>query len=223
MAERGVGSFTMFDRLEELLRRKNQRFVCTDTGWPKPGPDRYTASIEHDVGPPADAGALKSVIEQVGDLPEIIEFYRRFGCVRLYRDTVYAEPVGSASAYFIAPPEAWPELREGFEGWLEDLDEEEELELLPSWIENYVVIGEIPNSGNYLLVPLIGPDRGKLFEFEHDGFEFIERGVTLASFLEFVSTVTDGLLAEISSHTRYSDGHTDTQWLCREYLYDANT
>lgn len=215
----------MFEHFEELLRRKNQRFICIDTGWPQPGPVRHTALIEHDVGPPVDSATLESVAEQTGGLPEIIEFYRRHGYARLYRDTiptVYKGDPIHASAYYIAPPAAWSELREYFECWLDDLSEEEAAEALPSWLESYVVIGEVPNSGNYFLVPLVGPDRGKVFEFEHDGFEFIERGTTLASFLDSVSTVTDDLLEEIRCHTRYCDGHSDTQWLCQNYLYDAD-
>lgn len=217
----------MFERFEELLRRKNQRFICIDTDWPQPGPERHTAYIEHDVDSPVGSATLQSVIDQTGSLPEIVEFYRRFGYARLYRDTIQTAYAGFdpfyASAYYIAPPDAWPELRECFECWLDDLSKEEAAELLPSWMESYVVIGEVPNSGNYFLVPLVGPDRGKVFEFEHDGFEFVERGTTFACFLDSVSTVNDSLVKEIRSHTRYCDGHTDTQWLCQDYLYDAES
>jgi hypothetical protein len=48
----------MFERFEELPRRKNQRFICIDTGWPQPGPVRHTALIKHDVGPPVDSATL---------------------------------------------------------------------------------------------------------------------------------------------------------------------
>jgi hypothetical protein len=211
----------MFRQFEELLNRKNQRFICIDTGWPEPGPERHTARIEHDVGPAIDEATLAAVSAQVGDLPELIEFYRRFGSARLYRDTIACGPIGYDSAFYIAPPDTWPELREYFEGWLEGLDEDEKDELLPDWIGDYVVIGEVPSSGNYFLVPLAGPDRGKVFGFDHDGFEFVERGKNLADFLNTISTVTDGLLSEILSHTRYYDGKTDTQWLCQSYLYDS--
>lgn len=214
----------MFERLEELLHRKNQRFICIDTAWPQPGWARHTAYIEHDVGSPLDTAALESVMDQTGKLPEIVEFYRRFGWARLYRDTMPTTYAGFepfyASAYYIAPPNAWRELRQCFECWLDGLSEKEAAELLPSWMKSYVVIGEVPNSGNCFLLPLAGPDRGKIFEFEHDGFEFIERGTTLASFIDYVCTVTDDLLKEISCHTRYCDGRTDTQWLCQQYLYD---
>ena len=91
---------------------------------------------------------------------------------------------------------------------------------MPAWIDSFVVVGEVPNSGNYFLVPLEGDDRGKVFEFEHDGFEFIERGSTFAGFVEQISTVNEALLAEILGHTRYADGQSSVQWLCEQYLFD---
>jgi hypothetical protein len=207
----------MFKQFEALLQRKNQRFVCTDNFWPRPGPDYFTASIEHEVGHPLDDATLCRVAAQVGNLPELIEFYRRYGFARLFRDTKYTDLIGYASAFYIAPPDAWPDLRISFTDWLDGLEEEE---WLPSWLDNYVVIGEIPKSGNSFLLPLAGPEHGKVYEFEHDGMEFIKRGKNLADFLNSISTVTDDLLAKIRGHTRYSDGKTDTQWMCIEYIYD---
>ena len=84
----------------------------------------------------------------------------------------------------------------------------------------FEVIGEVPNSGNYFMVPLCGEDIGKVFEFEHDGFEFIEAGTSFSDFLNGKSVVTDELLQEILGHTRYSDGVSDTQWLCESYQFD---
>ena len=210
----------MYDRFEALLRRRNQRFVCIDTGWPEPGPARHVARIEHDVGPPADAATLDALKTQVGDLPEVIEFYRRFGSARLFRDTLAAEPIGYGSAYYIAPPAVWPDLRDGFEAWLEGLSDEERVAWLPGWLDDYAVIGEVPNSGNYFLLPLVGPARGRIFEFEHDGFEFIERAPNLADFLDSLATVDEARMREIRGHTRYTDGKTGTQWLCQAYLHD---
>lgn len=196
----------MYTALATLLQRKNQRIICTDTGWPEPGPDRHVAVIRHDVGPPLNARSLQELQTQFGDIPELMEFYRRYGTIRLYCDTI-----GDASAFFIAPPEMWPELREYFEGWIDGLDDDERVELIPDWIADYIVIGEVPNSGNYFLMPLAGTDRGKIFEFEHDGFEFIERGANMAEFVDSISTINEALLDEILGHTRYSDGKSSIQ------------
>jgi hypothetical protein len=210
----------MYERFERLLRRRDQRFVCTDDLWPVPSPARHVARIEHDVGPPVDAATLDAVAARVGNLPEVIEFYRRCGAARLFRDTIAVESIGYDSAYYIAPPEAWPDLRECFAPWLDGLSDEERAELLPTWLDDYVVIGEGPHSGNYFLLPLVGPARGRIVEFEHDGFEFIERAPNLADFLDSLATVTDARLEEIRGHTRYADGKTPTQWLCLQYLHD---
>ena len=92
--------------------------------------------------------------------------------------------------------------------------------MLPSWIEDYVVIGEIPNSGNYFLVPLKAPETGCVYEFEHDGFEFIKQADNVAEFIAKLCTVTDVLISEIRGHTRYFDGKTNTQWLADRYEFD---
>jgi len=208
----------MYQALEELLARKDQRFVCIDTGWPDPGPDRYVASIEHVAEPGLGDAALARLADQLGDVPEVIEFYRRWGGLRLYCDTVIIESVGHASAFLIAHPDLWPELKARFSVWLQDLNDDEREDLLPEWLSDYVVFGEVPNSGNSFLLSLSGATHGHVFEFEHDGFEFIKRGASFATFTESLGTVNDNLLTEIRSHTRYSDGKTDEQWMCVEYL-----
>jgi len=205
----------MYIELETMLNRKNQRLVCCDNEWPVPGPHRHIAYIRHDVEPPVDAQTLDDIRKQVGDLPEILAFYQRYGSVRLYADTI-----GDGSAFFIAPPADWAGLKECFTGWIEHLDEDERSECLPEWIDDCLVIGEVPQSGNYFLLPLMGADRGKIIEFEHDGFEFIERGPNMAVFMATLCTVTKELLNEILGHTRYWDGQTGIQWLCEEYHYD---
>lgn len=210
----------MYSRFEALLQRPQQRFVCTDTGWPEPGPVRHVAHVVHDVTPALDASALARLQEVVGDLPEVLAFYRRWGSARLFRDTVEGQ-FDRASAYLIAHPADWPELYDGLDGWIDALSDDERIELLPEWIDHIAVIGEVPQSGNYFLLVLDGPERGRVFEFEHDGFEFIERG-RFAAFVERLATVDDALLADIRAHTRYADGATSTQWLCREYLHGAD-
>ena len=202
-------------KLDALLKRKNQRFVCRDTGWPEPGPERHIAYIEHVVQQPAPASVLAVLLRRLRGVPELAAFYERYGSVRLYCDTV-----GSDSAFYIADPDEWSSLKAAFGTWLELLSPDEEEDLLPDWMDNYVVIGEVPLSGNYFLVPLSGDLAGHVFEFEHDGFEFIARGEDFDAFLNYVSTVNADLIEDILCHTRYSDGETETQWLAQEYQFD---
>lgn len=200
--------------LETLLGRKNQRFVCY-TGWPEPRPERHIAYIEHQVQPPAPNAVLSVLLKRLRAVPEMADFYRRYGSVRLYCDTE-----GPDSAFYIANPDEWASLKGRFRDWTDMLDPDEAEEVLPQWLDNYVVFGEIPRSANYYLVPMSGEKTGYVFEFEHDGFEFIPRGRSFDEFLHYVSNVNDALLQDILCHTRYSDGETETQWLVEKYQYD---
>lgn len=73
----------------------------------------------------------------------------------------------------------------------------------------------MPGAGNYLIVPIEGKEKGKVFEC--DGFEFIEVGENLGSFISHISNPTLDLVLNIASHTRFFDGKTDTQWLPKRY------
>lgn len=201
--------------LEELLARTNQRFNCVDTGFPEPGPGRFTANIVHYAEPPLGVAQLEQLKRLFPEIPQLAEFYAHYGSIRLFVD-----PIGGDSAFFVASPDEWHGLKKLFETWTDLLDEEEE-DMLPDWLDNYLTIGEIPTSGNYVLMPTKGEHTGKVFLFDHDGFEFVERGADLGAFIQRISTVDDALVEEIPGHTRYSDGETDTQWLAKEYLYDS--
>ncbi|PKM04315.1 MAG: hypothetical protein CVV16_05530 [Gammaproteobacteria bacterium HGW-Gammaproteobacteria-6] len=214
-------STTLLAPLDTLLARRNQRFVCVDSGWPEPGPQRHIAQISHQTEPGLDQETLDYIGQQLGDVAELLAFYQRFGELRLYCDNNESEHLGQASAFLIAHPSMWPTLRAEFDDWVDSLEDDEAEELLPGWLDDFMVFGEVPNSGNYFLLALGPEQQGQVFEFEHDGFEFIARG-NFSTFINRLAEVNDDLLREISGHTRYSDGHSDTQWLCREYLYDAN-
>ena len=201
-------------KLKAFLARENQRFICHDTGWPEPGPDRFVAYIEHRSTPPVDEVTLKSIKEHYGNLDQLVEFYSEIGSLRLYCDTNSVE-----SAFYIAQPGEWAQLAGMLNSWLESLNEEEARELIPEWIPDSIVFGEIPESGNYLIMPCTGEDTGKIFEFEHDGFEFLEEAKDLSSFIDKVISPTDKLIRRIRSHTRYSDMETDIQWLAEKYEY----
>ncbi|MFO1321603.1 MAG: hypothetical protein U1F52_18490 [Burkholderiales bacterium] len=203
-----------------MLRHRNPRFVCRAAGGPDLRDREHTSVIDHEVTPALDAGALADLRSQWGDLPALIGFYERFGSLRLYRDSVTRHDIGRASAYYIASPDTWAGLHESVVDWLGDIDEEERAEFVPDWLDGCIAIGQIPNSGNTFLVPVTGTDRGKVFEFEHDGLEFIERADTFEAFVEQLATVDEARLRDIGSHTRSSDGQTPLQWMPVSYLHD---
>lgn len=202
--------------LESLLKRKNQRFACIDSGWPEPGPEKFTAHVQHIVELPLSSEELKALKEQVGAVPQLIAVYERYSSVRLYCDTI-----GDDSAFYLAHPGEWPDLKNEFKMWCDGLTDNEKEELLPDWLEDCIVVGEIPQSGNCFLIPMSGNDLGKVIGFGHDGFEFVERGSDVSAFLEYISTVDNELIEDILTYTRYSDGKSSIQWLANEYQYEA--
>jgi hypothetical protein len=203
-----------FSQLDSFLARKNQRFICIDNGWPKPDPERHIAMLAHNYTDPLSAEELALLKEQIPAIPQLAAFYSRYGSLSLYCDTI-----GDDFAFYIAEPEEWAKLKTYFEGWLEHLDDDDR-DFLPEWLDDYIVFGEVPHSGNYYLMPLSGTEAGKVFLFDHDGFEFTEEGHDLAAFIGKITTVNDALINEILSHTRYRDGKTDTQWLANSYAFD---
>lgn len=209
----------MFQQLQELLQHRNPRLVCEAAG-NKPNAGEHIAHIDHVLTPGLDTNALAELRQQVGDLPHLLAFYERYGSVRLFRDSIEDQWIGRASAYYIAPPDEWGELHDGAQSWFDDLSEDEARELLPDWIHEYVVVGEIPQSGNYFLMPLVGESRGKVYLFDHDGYVFIERGGNFEEFVDSLARVDAEHLDEIGGHTRYSDGKTEYQWMPNQYLHD---
>lgn len=150
------------------------------------------------------------------DIGKLKEFYETFGNLLLYFD----EKSGDAALY-IASPDQWESLHDHFNGWIEDLDDDESEELLPDWIDDCYVIGEIPQSGNYILVPKSGDKTGYVYEFEHDGFEFIELAKDIEQYIRKMLNLNASTLTNIASHMRFIEGNPETQWWIKE-LRDNN-
>ncbi len=130
-----------------------------------------------------------------------------------YEDLLlYADEESDSAAYLIASPSQWSELDSHFRPWLEALEEDD----LPEWIDDCIVVGEIPRSGNYLLVPASGSEAGKVFEFEHDGYEFLELGVSLPDFVLRTLDLDSQRLAAIASHMRFILPNERRQWWIEE-------
>lgn len=163
-----------------------------------------TVEFRHISSPPEPNAELPSVVG-------LQDFYDTFAELTLYLD----EKSGDA-AFFIANPSRWPELDSEFRPWSEGIGDDEAANCLPDWIKSCLVIGEVPRSGNYLLVPSAGPDAGKVFEFEHDGFEFIQRGNSLADFVARTLDLDTSRLSAIASHIRFIAPGESRQWWINE-------
>ena len=79
-----------------------------------------------------------------------------------------------------------------------------------------MVVGEVPHSGNYLLMPTTGPDAGKAYEFEHDGFEFIALGQSLPDLVARTLDLDTRRLSAMASHIRFIKPDENRQWWIEE-------
>lgn len=147
----------------------------------------------------------------VPDVPGLKEFYGTYEHL-----TMYLEEESGDAAYFLASPSQWSELEGYFRPWLDGIGEDETSDYLPAWINECIVIGEIPQSGNYLLVPKSGPDEGKIFEFEHDGFEFLELAISLPDFVLRSLDLDARRLTAMASHLRFVVPEEGRQWWIKE-------
>lgn len=191
----------MLEVLHSAVDSHTGHFVCEEIHQ-----ERNTKIVQfRHIGSPPDSTLA------IPDVPGFKEFYGTYEHLTMYVD----EQSGDA-AYFFASPSQWSELDGDFRPWLEGLDENEVAECLPSWISDCIVVGEIPQSGNYLLVPTSGPDVGKVFEFEHDGFEFLELGSNLPDFVVRTLDLDSRRLTAIASHLRFITADDDRQWWIKE-------
>lgn len=153
-------------------------------------------------------------VSQSNELPEIgrlRDFYDTFGSVVFYHD----KKSGDAAKH-IAPTSEWAELHDLFNHWIEGLTEEERSEIVPDWIDACLVIGETPRSGNYILMATEGSLAGRIFEFDHDGFEFTHEANDLVEYVEKILKPDGTKLTDIASHMRFVEGDPAVQWGIRE-------
>lgn len=150
-------------------------------------------------------------LDGVPDVGDLREFYSTFGSILFYHD-----PRSGDAGKYLAPVSTWSELHEFFSDWIEGLEEDEREEILPEWIETVLVIGETPHSGNYILVPTEGAEAGHVFEFDHDGFEFIHEAGSVVEYVQRLLKPDDSKLTEIASHMRFVESDAMVQWWIRE-------
>lgn len=187
-----------FSELKRAILEHTGTFLCT--GISNESAQKYVA-FRHEVMEPDG-------VEGVPDVGDLRDFYAVFGGIVFYHD----EKSGDA-ARCLAPVQAWPELHEGFSGWLEGLEEFEREECLPEWVETALVVGEEPNSGNYVLVPTIGEDAGSVYHFEHDGFEFNRHAASLMDYTLKLLDLDGEALAYIATHMRFVESDGGQWWI----------
>ncbi len=142
---------------------------------------------------------------EVPDIGMLKDFYSTFSSLTLY----FHKESGDA-AFYIANPGQWDSLLECFHDWMSDLSEEEEFP--PEWTANCIAIGEIPKSGNCLLMPTSGEMAGHIVEFEHDGFEFVDRASNIIEFVVNMLEPDSRILMGIATHMTFSESDPWEQW-----------
>ncbi|RRU16043.1 SMI1/KNR4 family protein [Stenotrophomonas sp. 278] len=159
--------------------------------------NQKTVTFAHELLPPREA--------TLPDVPGLKDFYGQFGGLRLYAHQDDAEE----AAFHVAHPSEWAALEACYRGWVDD---EEDDEFLPSSEGGYLVVGEEPATGNYLLVQQHGEGAGAVVLFDHDGFEFVELGDSLLDFVERALEPDGQALTAMASHMRFRTEGSDAQW-----------
>jgi hypothetical protein len=215
----------MIESFLKFCRTPNQRFVCADAGDDN-GP-RFTASIEHRLGEPAGAQAIRTLNKRLGDLAAQFEpFFQAANGAVLYADTR-----SESAGVVIAAIEDWDELTREWKAWHEgqtyydpDAEEDDDFDLdaeppLPAWMKNAVAIGEAPQSGNYFALALDGDERGNIYYCDHETLQPEHYASSLNELLaRFIWCDPPRMLMHLGGFARYADGKTDQQWIPEQYL-----
>lgn len=196
----------MVDSLLEKIGSHAGEFLCETRS---SEPDTKQVRFCHKIEPPKESIDLPKV-------DGIHEFYSKIGSLTLY----YCSESDEAACY-LAHPVEWESLEEGIADWVYLLDEDEEEEILPTWFESHKVIGEIPGSGNYILLVTSGDESGSLFLFDHDGFEFTKVGATIEEFVLNTLDPDPEAFAELITYMCFMSGSSSQQWWARELHHNS--
>ncbi len=191
------------EKLEEAVKNHTGIFNCVQIHHEH---NTKTVSFQHEYASPASH-------KEIPELGKLHDFYATFGSLLLYSCAK-----SNDAAVYIGAPDEWASLRTNFNGWIEDLSEEERSDYLPEWVDTCIVIGEIPRTGNYLLMATAGVEAGRIFEFEHDGFEFIELAQDIEEYIYKMLKPDGPALVGIASHMRFIEADASSQWWIRELV-----
>lgn len=146
--------------------------------------------------------------------PSLVEFFKLHDGVRLYCDTN-----SDAAGIEFFPVEQWPaeKLELHSSAMAMGFDEAD----MPEWYNSGAVFGEIPHSGNYLLIDSGGDTAGQVFYFDHDDFRTEPIAMSFDELLAAIVRDPPGFLYECGCYARYSDSRTDIQWIPKTYVPNA--
>lgn len=198
------------ERLVAFAGQPNPSFICTNGGRSEKTKRTFVARLYHVLYAPAsvhDLAALRSMLGKYA--AQFEEIYIKHDGFVLYKDAL-----SDAAGIEALPVAQWNEAGDDMRQGLEYLDDESD----PDHIRTGVTFATAPESGNYFVMPVEGPNAGKVFYANHDGWydsHFSE------NFDEFIARVTSNpaqlLSEELGCYARYSDGKTPIQWIPESY------
>ena len=200
-------------KFEKFFGQPDPGFWCSAAG--DDSKANFLARVRHETNPPASPEALAEVAglpEQVSE--SLKDFYKRRNGFTLYRDTL-----SEAAGIRLFRIEEWGEAAALMLEAYEHLGEDED----PDHVVDGLVMGEVPQSGNYFVMPTRGAQIGEVFYVNHDGWYEAPFAQDFNGFLLRVIEEPARLLSEeLGCYTRYSDGKTETQWIPERYVPDAS-
>ena len=183
---------------------------------PKRTGPRFLSRVTHILHPPSSVDAIAQIRQMLGSsASQVTAFYEQHDGFVLYRDTLSDE-----AGIELLSVEQWQSATEDMRSTFEHLAADPEND--PDHILTGIAIATVPHSGNYFVMPVEGPNAGKIYYADHDGWYESAFAEDFNGFLVHVTREPAQLLAkEVGCYTRYSDGKTDTQWIPEEYFADV--
>ena len=147
-----------FELLECFAKRAHQRFVCSLAGSYETD-RRQTFPTVHHLRVPASANLLKD-FRGCTAAAQVLEFYTLSDGGLLFCDPE-TERVGIE----LLKSSSWPLLGAAIRESFADCEAEER----PEWLDHFLAFGEVLHSGNFFVLPIAGPDAGKVLYCDHEG------------------------------------------------------
>ena len=182
---------------------------------------RLSVRVCHELGDPTSTKLLPAAVELLGDAGRPFErLYERHNGLVLYAqpDALRREewPDYYPAGIRFFPLETWPFETQDAQALVRQVFMEHEP---PDWMKRGFAFGEICHSSNYFIVHPPGPTAGQIYYLSHDGWDLYDAPVAedLHEFLDLIVTDPAAFLNDMGCYTRYSDGHSDVQWVPKVY------
>jgi hypothetical protein len=200
---------TALERLEVFASRP-MAFWCTNGGRTEKTKRRLLTAVRHTLNPPASDRELALARQMLGvHADQVVDLLTRHNGFTLYQD----ERSGAAGVQML-PVAEWEGATTAAREWLNELGDDEHD---PDRLRFGVAFAHVPDSGNFFMIPTDGPNAGKVFYADHDGWYEEAFANDFHAFVVRVTTDAVNLLNEaLGGYTRYVDGKTPIQWMPEE-------